>query len=214
MDKPRWPWRLLLGWLLGLIVVGGATAVFIDLAEDVWLKEGFSWDVPVMLAIHRSARPWLTGLMRYVTQAGSGAAVAVLGISAYWLWHLGRRPDALTVLASFIGAVAQSTGFKLLFARPRPEVFPPLGPESGYSFPSGHTIAAVAVYGSLAVLLWRRGHRGWALLSALWIPLVGFSRIYLGAHYPSDVVASLALGTIWLFAVMVVHDWVARRQPD
>jgi membrane-associated phospholipid phosphatase len=90
---------------------------------------------------------------------------------------------------------------KLLFARPRPNVFPPLMAETSYSFPSGHTMSAVAVYGLLALLLWQRGQYAWALLPGLWVPLVALSRVYLGVHYPSDVLASLALGTIWLVIV-------------
>jgi undecaprenyl-diphosphatase len=92
---------------------------------------------------------------------------------------------------------------KLLFARPRPNVFPPLTLETSFSFPSGHTMAAVAFYGLIAILLWRDHHYGWALLPGLWVPLVALSRIYLGVHYPSDVLASLAVGTIWLALILL-----------
>jgi len=84
-------------------------------------------------------------------------------------------------------------------------VFPPLTTETSYSFPSGHAMAAVAVYGVLALLLWQRGKRGWAVLAGAWVPLVAISRVYLGVHYPSDVLASLALGTIWLIIVWFTH---------
>jgi undecaprenyl-diphosphatase len=90
---------------------------------------------------------------------------------------------------------------KLFFARPRPDVFPPLTVEHSYSFPSGHMMAAVSVYGFIALILWKRRQRLLALMSALLIPVVGFTRIYLGVHYPSDVVGALAVGVAWLFLV-------------
>ena len=65
-------------------------------------------------------------------------------------------------------------------------------------------MAAIAVYGLTAVLLWQRRRTGWAVLAGLWVPLVALSRVYLGVHYPSDVLASLAVGTIWLILVMFV----------
>jgi membrane-associated phospholipid phosphatase len=203
------PWGL--GWLLALI----ATWIFVDLAGDVWLMEGFTWDAPVMLAIHRLTTPRLTALMLVVTTTGQSIAVVVLAVVLYWLWRHDRRLDAVTTLVSFVGAVAISTVLKLVFARPRPHVFPPLVPPiNTYSFPSGHTLASVALYGLLAIWLWRGGHRWWAVLSAAWVLVVGFSRIYLGAHYPSDVVASLALGTVWLVLIMAGYDRLARRWSE
>jgi membrane-associated phospholipid phosphatase len=196
-----------LGWLLALV----STWIFLDLAGDVWLKEGFTWDAPIMLAIHRYTRPWLTQLMLLITQTGSWVAVVVMAIVLYWLWRHARKLDVLTALVSFVGAVATSSVLKLVFARPRPEVFPPLVPVDTYSFPSGHTLAAMGLYGLMAILLWRGRQRGWAILSAAWVLVVGLSRIYLGVHYPSDVLASLALGTLWLVVIMAGHDRLARR---
>lgn len=199
---------------IGLLLALVATGIFIDLAGDVWLREGFTWDVPVMLAIHRLSRPWLDQLMLLITSTGNEAAVVVLGIVVYVFWRRGDKLDALTVLASFVGAVCIDAALKLLFARPRPHVFPPFVSLNTYSFPSGHALTAVALYGLLAILLWRRRHRWWALVSGLWVFLVGFSRVYLGVHYPSDVLGSLTLGTLWLFIVVAGHDGFARRQSE
>jgi len=77
--------------------------------------------------------------------------------------------------------------------------------ETSYSFPIGHTLAAIAYYGLLALVLWPWERRGWAMLAGLEVPLVALSRVYLGAHYPSDVLASLAIGTIWLVIVWFVY---------
>jgi membrane-associated phospholipid phosphatase len=203
---------LLSHWLLSLVIVFGAAFIFLELAEDVWFKEGFSWDAPLMRDIHRASTPWLDTLMKGVSLTGSGGAVALAAALAVWLWY-GRqqRLEALAILVSVAGSVIITTLLKQLFARPRPDVFPPLVVEHSYSFPSGHASTSTAFYGLLAVLLWRAGHRGWAVLPAGWALVVAFSRVYLGAHYPSDVLASLALGIVWLFALMVVYDRYRRR---
>ncbi len=61
-------------------------------------------------------------------------------------------------------------------------------------------------YGLLAVLLWRQGHYGWALVASSWVLAIAISRVYLGAHYSSDVLASLTLGVLWLFVAFTVYD--------
>jgi membrane-associated phospholipid phosphatase len=203
--------RLAIRWTLGFLLVAVPAAIFVDLAGDVWLKEGFPWDAPIMLAIHSLTAPWLTTLMLVITQLGNiGAAVVTLA-AFLALWRLHRLLDGITVAASVAGATLMDAGLKVLFARPRPDVFPPLVSTNSYSFPSGHTLVAVALYGLLAIFLWRWQHRGWAVASGLLVLLIGFSRVYLGAHYPSDVLASWTLGTVWLVAVMLVHDWAAKR---
>jgi undecaprenyl-diphosphatase len=176
----------------------------------VWLRETLAWDVSLMRSIHRLSTPWLDTVMKGITWTASTAAVALAVGIILRLWRR-HRLKALMLSLAFIGSVIMSNLLKLLFARPRPDVFPPLSIEHSYSFPSGHTSTAVAFYGLLAVLLWRAHHRGWALLSGAWVGAVAFSRIYLGVHYPSDVLGSLALGLLWIFAVILVHDWFQRK---
>lgn len=208
--------RLLLRWLVWSAVIASLAIIFARLAEDVWFQEEFAWDAPLMLAIHQGSRPWLDTVVRTITLTGGALAVVIaLGLAA-WLWRGQRsrphgRLDAVTVLIAFGGAACINAALKLLFARPRPAVFPPLVHENSYSFPSGHAVAAVALYGLLAVLLWRRGRYGWAFVSGAWVVVVALSRVYLGVHYPSDVLASLAYGTLWLIAVLSVRDWYERR---
>lgn len=208
--------KTLYGWTLLALLWIVAAIMFFEIASDVWLREGFSWDAPIMLAIHSLQAPWLDWFMKTATLAGSYGAVLVTAAVAFWL---GRRRclAALTaLLVSVVGAVIINSLLKLLFARPRPEIFPPLSVEHTYSFPSGHTITAVTLYGFLAILLWRNHHHVWAILAAMMIPLVGVSRIYLGVHYPSDVLGAMALGALWLLLVMVGVAWhghVHRSEP-
>ena len=207
-------WSLLSRWALSLIIVFGAAFIFVELAEDVWLKEGFSWDVPAMRAIHRLSTPWLDVAMKSVSLTASALVIILVAGIAFWLWHWQRDMlNALTLIVALGGSVVINTLLKVVFARPRPDVFQPLTVEHSYSFPSGHTSTAIAFYGLLAILLWRADRRGGALLSGLWVLAVAFSRVYLGVHYPSDVLGSLALGTIWIFAVMLVYDrYYGRRK--
>jgi len=205
---------LALRWLLGLAGVLALGAIFTELAEDVWFHEGFTWDAPLILALHQFSRPWLDTAMRIVTQTGEGGAIALALVLAGWFLWRRRRLDAATVVISFAGAAAINTVLKLLLARPRPALFPPLVAESGFSFPSGHVTASVAVYGLLAVFLWRQRHRAWAIASGFWILAVAVSRIYLGVHYPSDTLGSLTFATLWLLMIFAVRAWHARRSEQ
>ncbi len=190
-------------WLLGLIFVGGAAGIFLDLAGDVWMKEAFVWDAPLMLAIHQFSRPWLDTLMIVITKIGFPGALVIAPAAALWLWW--RRQQHLAAIAlvvSIVGSALLSSSLKVLFARPRPAVFPPLMAETTYGFPSGHALSAVALFGFAAYLLWQQQQRIWALLAVLFALLVSLSRIYLGVHYPSDVLGSLSLGLLWLAVVI------------
>jgi len=197
--------RQFIVWVVTLGLLLTAVSLFLELAEDVWLNEGFTWDATVMLGIHRLSQPWLDSLFWLVTQtAGAYSVLLVVGTAVYFWWH-GDRATMQLVLASFGGSFLLNSLLKLLFARPRPNLFPPLVTETSYSFPSGHAMSAVAVYGLLALLLWQRGRYAWAILAGFWVPLVALSRVYLGVHYPSDVLASLALGTVWFVIVWFTY---------
>ncbi|RMG71036.1 MAG: phosphatase PAP2 family protein [Chloroflexi bacterium] len=186
-------------------MIGAASILFLELSEDVWLKEGFTWDAPIMLWLHQWRTPWLDNLFLIITQSAGPWIVAGLILVGIALWQREERKTAVFLLVSFAGSAALNALLKLLFSRPRPNIFPPITVETSFSFPSGHTMAAVALYGLAAILLWRRQRYSWALLTGLWVPLVALSRIYLGVHYPSDVLASLAIGTIWLILVMFLY---------
>lgn len=193
-------------WLLGLAAVLGLLATFTELAEDVLFREGFTWDKPIILAIHQFGNPTFDVIMWVVTQFGEAGAIAVTILAAAWFFRKHKPVDAYAIAISFIGAAALNTLLKFLLTRPRPALFPPLVVESGFSFPSGHVTASIAAYGFLAVLLWRSRRYGWAIASATLPPLVALSRIYLGVHYPSDTLGLLAFALLWLIVVFSIRD--------
>lgn len=197
-------------WLISGLVITLLVGLFLELAGDVWLNEGFAWDAQIMLAINHYSTPFLNQIIWMITEMGSIGAVVVSLVMGSWLWRKKQKTDIFALLASFGGGVGINTLLKVLFARPRPNVFPPLTAEHSYSFPSGHTMAAVTVYGFIAFWFWQRGQRGWALFSASWVVLIAFSRIYLGVHYPSDVLAGLAVGCLWLMVVLASYLQIRR----
>jgi undecaprenyl-diphosphatase len=197
MTRPRrtWsPWPLL----------GAAVAVTAVLA--VLVAVGWSPLVDLDRSAVRHARglvddhDWLRTLARGVTHAGDPAVVTALTlIAAAWLWVRRRRAAAIVLLVVRAMAVVASSGLKLLVDRPRPEDVPALTHVTTASFPSGHALGSAALWVTLALLL--RGRFGPAVLAALAVVapvLVGASRVLLGVHFPSDVVAGLLLG--WVVA--------------
>ena len=206
--------RLVIRWLLGFAFMSGLVAIFTDLAEDVWFREGFTWDAPIILAIHHFSSPALDTAMRILTQTGESGAIGIAAVLAIWFAWKHNYLDTVAIFVSLIGGAALNTLLKILLARPRPSLFPPLVVESGFSFPSGHVAASVAVYGFLAVLLWRQKHCGWAVLSGAWVLVVAVSRIYLGVHYPSDALGAIIFTSLWLVVVFAVRDRYLRHANE
>lgn len=199
LNKIYLNWR----WLVIFLVVLVSAYTFVDLAGDVWLKEGFAWDIPIIQSIHQSSSPLLDLIFRGITfTAGPIGIVIAVVIGCLWLWKLNQKFQMMSLAFSVIGMALITSILKVIFQRPRPDIIPPLVAEASYSFPSGHTGSAVAFYGLLGYFLWQEQHYVAAALSWSWVILVMLSRIYLGAHYPSDVLASLALGIIWVLLLI------------
>jgi undecaprenyl-diphosphatase len=196
--------------LPGLAVAAALVCAFGVLASDVWAGKGFAFDQSVMEAVHTMTSPWLTAAMQLITASASGLVTSglALGLGIRWWRQVGRRAEAVTLLITLAGSAALGEVLKRLFARPRPHLFPWLTAAGGWSFPSGHTLNAMILGGLLAWLMGRRlgDWRRVALWvgAGLWVVLVGLSRVYLGVHYPSDVLASLAVGGLCLLVAMYV----------
>jgi membrane-associated phospholipid phosphatase len=153
----------------------------------------------------------LTHVADVVTLLGETVTVLVLGavlLVGTWFWRHQIRPVAF-VAAALLGEIAAYLVTVSLVSRDRPPVRildPGLDPT--HSYPSGHVAASVALYGALAVLIWRTGRSGWRWLCVPLVavpPLVGLARLYLGAHHLSDVITSLVFMSVWLaFAAAVL----------
>jgi undecaprenyl-diphosphatase len=191
------------------VIVSLSVYVALELSEDVWFREGFSWDAPAMLLIHSFSTPFLDRLMILISHLGATPALILTGVITGWLLARRHFVDGLMLVISVGGAEVIVDVLKALFSRPRPAIFPPLAVETTYSFPSGHTMVAVALYGMLAVFAWRGRRFVWAVLCLLVIPLIALSRVYIGVHYPSDVLGAMSVGLLWVTCVATAHHFIA-----
>jgi undecaprenyl-diphosphatase len=185
-----------------LVGLAGLTAL-LGIGVRAWAP-GFDLQTLQAIAGHRDAT--LTTIAGIVTNAGSFALLAPLSI-AYVLLRRWKRPSddiALVVIAA--GSAVLPSVVKLIVARPRPTL-EHLNHLVTLSFPSEHTTQAAAVYLTIAIMLSKGLNRGWrelVIAIAVLIALaVAWSRVYLGVHYPTDVIAGLALG--WGWALLVFH---------
>lgn len=204
---------------LGLVLALLAGMLFAWLGEEVLEGDTQATDERLRDLVSGIASPRLTDLMVFASVWGAPRRLAILAVVAV-VAFLGRgwRRGAVLVVVTLAGAGLLDGALKLLFGRPRPDAFfdhyP--SPES-LSFPSGHALFATAFFGGLAVLLWGRlVHpvlRLAVVLAALaLILLIGFSRVYLGVHYPTDVVGGFAAGTVWVGAVALGDRIASHRR--
>ena len=190
-------------WLLLLFGVLIPLYGFASLAEDVWTKELLTWDAPVLNALHRLATPSLDRLAVVVTFFGSGGLMALAGAAlAALLGYRGHRSRATFVALAVVGAGAIDVLAKLAFLRARPQLWVSPIQEIGYSFPSGHAMGSMAMVAALAVLAWRTRWRWLTLiLGGVFVAVIGLTRLYLGVHYPSDVLAGWGAAIAWVSGV-------------
>jgi undecaprenyl-diphosphatase len=210
--------------MLGVLGVVGSTWGFLVLASEVAEGRTKAFDDRLLLALRvpgDPARPigpeWVSETARDVTSLGSSAVLllATLGVAGFLA--LDRRYSAMCfVLGAVFSGWGLSFGLKAAFERPRPELVPHLMRVDFSSFPSGHSMMSAVVYGTLGTLLsslvTRRRLKFYFLsLAASLAGLVGVSRVYLGVHYPTDVLAGWAAGLAWSTTCWLVARRLRRR---
>ena len=185
--------------LTGLVVL----TALLGIGVRVWAP-GFDLQTLQAIADHRNAT--LTTIAGIVTDAGSFALLAPLSIAFLLLRRWKRPSDDIALLVTAAGSAVLPSVVKLIVARPRPTL-EHLSHLTTLSFPSEHTTQAAAVYLTIAIMLSKGLNRGWrelVIVVAVLIALaVAWSRVYLGVHYPTDVIAGLLLG--WSWALLVFH---------
>jgi undecaprenyl-diphosphatase len=201
-----------------LLVLLGAACVFGVIAEDVATNDPWGrGDLQLTLWLHQHSVGWVTRVLLLITRVHSllGVTVMTIAISTY-LWIRRCRLGIVILVFAVFGGMLLNFLLKHIFVRVRPSFDNPILTLTTYSFPSGHTLTATVFYGALCVLIAgtvRKWHwRALAIaLAAGMILLVGFSRIYLGAHYLSDVLAAMAEGLVWLAFCLVLAQVVKSR---
>jgi undecaprenyl-diphosphatase len=208
MDKPK---KVRSGFLLlgALLIAATALFAFGWLAEEMLEGDTRQFDEFVRTAVHQLATPGLTRLMQVFSFLGSVAAVTAMCLAAICVSLYFRRTRTAALLAiTMLGVAALDVALKVAFHRPRPVAFFGATPSS-YSFPSGHALGSLCFYGILAAILAPRV-RGWGAKFSVWmatvllVGMIGFSRIYLGVHYPSDVIAGYCAAAVWVGAVGIL----------
>jgi membrane-associated phospholipid phosphatase len=195
--------------LVGALAALAASLWAFGLLADNVIEDETRTDQQLADWLHGRATDPLTDLFEAITFLGNFVTLlAVTVVAVAVLWRRPERTDALFVALAFVGAQVLSNGMKLGFRRERPFFPDPLTTESTFSFPSGHALVSLAVYGAIALVLARRmstnGRR--ALLlggTAVLVLAIGFSRLYLGVHFLSDVLGGFAAGVAWLSLLYV-----------
>jgi undecaprenyl-diphosphatase len=178
------------------------------------------FDQAIIESVQSQEAPYITSIMRFFTEIGSTKIVVFLCL--FIIFFLFKVLHHRIELFLFIGVVVGSPILNLLlketFQRARPDLHR-LIEIGGYSFPSGHAMNAFTVYGILTFLLWRhifnRGGRTLLLLfSSFFIIMIGVSRIYLGVHYPSDIIGGYFASGFWLATSIWFFQWYIERRPQ
>jgi len=206
-------WLRLLG---GLLVAGVVLQLSAWFASEVFEGETLVFDTRVRETIHQSAFPTLTSAMIGLSFIGAPAFLLGLGcVVLAVLILLKWKREAWLFAITMAGAAALDIGLKGAYARIRPEPYFDYVLPSSYSFPSGHALGSFAFFGIIAWLISARVDNAVAawcirLTAALLILLIGVSRVYLGVHYPTDVLAGYLAALIWVTSVILAESYFEK----
>lgn len=194
--------------------------LFADLAEEMLEKELNAFDEAIINWFKSIENATLDQIMIFVTELGSVWFLTVCTIAAIiGLWVTARdKWGILFLLIGIGGGGLLTTLLKHLYARGRPSINPEID-AIGYSFPSGHSMGSLIFYGFIAYLIVRsisKRYFKWLviLVAGLLVLWIGSTRIYLGAHYPSDVLAGHLAGAIWLILTILALEWVEWQSAN
>jgi undecaprenyl-diphosphatase len=208
---------------VGLVVGVAAVAVFAMIARAVSAGLTQSFDERVLRWFEQHRSPLLDKVMLEITTLGTGVVLVMLVlVASVFLWQTQHKWSVYLLMLGVLGGKLFNTVLKEFYERPRPSVVQWVTEVHSASFPSGHAMSSMVVYGSVAYLVGRlEGRRSlrrttW-ILAALVILAIGGSRMYLGVHYPSDVIAGFIGGLAWLAFVvagMAALKFFAERRPE
>lgn len=214
--EPTHGWLKRHGWRVLLVFAGILLPMwaFGELADEVIEREPFPFDEPLLQAARNLASSGLDTFFIWVSRFGYEYGLVPFDIGFVlvlaWLRH---RREALFAALALGGSALLNMGTKALFARDRPALWESIAPEETFSFPSGHAMGTATLAWVLVLLVWRTRWRWPVLVAAVaGVFLVGCSRVYLGVHYPSDILAGWAVASIWAAACFLLL-YGLKRQP-
>jgi undecaprenyl-diphosphatase len=213
-------------WLWPILILAGASALgfAILLVDKIARGKSLKLDTTLLLALRKPGHldvpigpAWLEQSAIDLSALGGFTLQWLLGGAAVgFLLYARRRAEALWLLGSIVGASALNTVFKLSLNRPRPELVPHLARVSNASFPSGHAMISAAIFLTVAAMLGETQKRASAKaylmgLAGVLVILIGCSRVYLGVHWPSDVMAGWCFGSVWALFAFATNRALRRR---
>lgn len=189
-------------WILLSILI----IIFVMLAEDVFENQLFQFDFTIYHNLIKWRTDFLTGILKIVTQLGG--AIALISITILCVIFVPNKKYKCVIPINLAVIVLSNIILKNFFARPRPNELRIIE-ETGYSFPSGHSMASMAFYGYLIYLVFKnvknkKIRNSLCIILGLVIFLIGFSRIYLGVHYASDVIAGFCFSMSYLIFMISI----------
>lgn len=214
--------RLSLISLAAFVLLAAATIGFVGLADTVLEGETRRVDAAVLRAIAGLRADWLDVVALEVTALANTTTLVVVSlVAAVLLWIAGRRISVTLLLVSLLSGVGVMHALKVLFGRPRPDLVAAIANVETAAFPSGHAMMGAITYGTVAYLVGRIAdaplrHATWTG-AALLVVLIGLSRIYVGVHYPTDVLAGWLAGIGWtalLVGIFHLLGGFARETPE
>jgi undecaprenyl-diphosphatase len=194
---------------------------FAELADEVREREPFPFDEPILRFAHALAGDGLDRVFMFFSAAGYQWGVVPFDIAliAVLAWRRRMREGMFAGLA-IVGSALLNLATKQFFARDRPCLWESIAPETTFSFPSGHAMGSATLAWVLLLLAWRTRWR-WPVMIAMaaFATMVAFSRVYLGVHYPSDILAGWAAASAWTASIYVLvfrngaRPWRAAQVP-
>lgn len=206
--------------ILGLCLAASSMVLFWWFSSEVFEGETLAFDESVRQMVLRFATPAITSGMVVLSFLGKLLFFAILGVPlAALFFYLGWRRDLALFAITMAGEILLNILLKGLFERVRPEAFFGYELPASFSFPSGHALGAFCFYGILAWLLTARIKNPWLIwgtraATLILVLAIGFSRIYLGVHYASDVFAGYLAAVIWLTSVAIGDHFYRGRQRE
>jgi membrane-associated phospholipid phosphatase len=196
----------------GILLLLLPILVFAKLSFEIKDGQPIGLDIAILTYLHRFANPTLDQIAKHLTDLGGPDVIVLATLVMALVLYVKRKTSAVTILLlGVVGAFIINVVLKLTFQRVRPSLWTPIITEKSFSFPSGHAMMSSALALSAMVILWPTRWR-WPsiILGGLYILAIGLTRMYLGVHFPSDIVAGWTVSFIW---VAIIFIGLSKAKP-